>query len=311
MINDTPSLVELQRWMRWIFTNPQGPYKALSRAPSEDVRPDPAILYDGLVEDLSFPNGGVSCGRFQEPLPRLFGMIHEPGSDPLQRLSIYADAYFARLLESLASDFKTLHDVLGSQHFQRLAADYLLAHPSSSPQIGDLGQALPRFLENHPLTTSYPYITDLARLEWNVLRSLYSERLPAMDASILSSVPEPAWSRAKIVLDPTVRLLGTEWAVDLLWEDRFLPGPAGRKTLLRKRRRWLVLYRDDRWVQVRSVDGQQWFVLERFQEGATLERVCRDLAELFPEAEELPVQRWFGEWVRLGILKGVHLSSEE
>src|SRR5579864_9297536 len=83
-----PSLAELQRWMRWIITEPRGIQEALSNPWTLD----PAL-----------------AGRYKEP-ERQLEVIEEAA--PLSRhdrLDVYANAYFYRLLESLASDYKAVH----------------------------------------------------------------------------------------------------------------------------------------------------------------------------------------------------------
>lgn len=287
----SPSLPELQRWMRWLITDPRGPYRALSDPHALDHRPDGTCA--------QFENWAGSF-RSVEPLPRQFDAIADVR--PLARearVSIYADAYFIRLLESLGADFAAVRRAAGETAFRQLVADYLLRHPSTSPHVGDLGSLLPTFLRTHALAQTHPYLPDLAKLEWNVLRSIYSRRLPPLEVSRLRDIAEDAWPKAKLLLDPTVRLISTEWTVDRL---RAQKGSAHRH------RRWLIIYRDDVWVEVKSIDGPQWFALERLQENKTLEQVCQDLSDVFQqETEQLPIMEWFGGWIRDGIVKEILL----
>ena len=77
------NLAHLQSWLRWVITHPNGVRPALQNA-----------------------NG-------QEPQPRaLEAIVEAPPLDRLSRLDIYAEGYFARLVEVLTSDFETLHRVL-------------------------------------------------------------------------------------------------------------------------------------------------------------------------------------------------------
>lgn len=304
------NLAELQQWMRWVITHPAGPKKALQTPPSPRKPADPAMPLEVLNDVPANAFDVDAAPRFYEPQPRRWADVKGPSTrERLTRLSVYADAYFIRIMESLAADFPTLYGVLGPQLFPRLTADYLMRYPSSTANVNDIGHALARFLETHPFSAEFPYLADTAQLEWNVLRSLFAERLPAFDPSSLAHVPAEAWDTVTLVLDPTVRLLGTEWAVDLLWKDRFLPEPDGRRMLLRKNRRWLVLYRNDAWIQVLSVEGAEWFALERCQEGAPLGQLCHDLEELLPDAQPLPISEWMERWIRLGLLKGITRRS--
>ena len=274
--------------MRWVITDPRGPRAALDVAP--------------------LPEEWKNHSRLAEPLPRHLDAL--AGEIRVDRLGVYADAYFIRLADSLASDFKAVARALGTPDFRRLAADYLLAHPSDSAHIGDIGTRLPSFLETHAFSKSFPFLPDLAWLEWTAIRSLYKTRLPAPGIAAWSQVAEDAWPAARFVLDPTVHLLTTAWPVDQLWEERGHAEGESLAQLTDPARRRLVIYRDDAWIQIVSMDAAPFFALERIREGATLDQVCTALAEAFPdEADSLPIMQWFGEWVQRGIVKDVQFPK--
>ncbi len=63
-----------------------------------------------------------------------------------ERLSIYANAYYARLLECLGDCFPVLRGLLGGEVFDGFAFDYLQAHPSRSYTLTKLAESFPRFL---------------------------------------------------------------------------------------------------------------------------------------------------------------------
>jgi hypothetical protein len=64
-----------------------------------------------------------------------------------QRLEIYANAYYARLLECLRDGFPMLTQVLGAEVFDSFAFDYLQRYPSRSYTLNRLAESFPRFLE--------------------------------------------------------------------------------------------------------------------------------------------------------------------
>ena len=52
-----------------------------------------------------------------------------------ERIGIYADAYFYRLLECITEDFPATLAVLGADNFEALVKEYLLEHPPTEPSI--------------------------------------------------------------------------------------------------------------------------------------------------------------------------------
>jgi putative DNA-binding protein len=189
-----PSLVELQRWLRWILTDPRGVGAALS-------------LESGAVEDSWIE---------PEPLPRqLPAVVGTPLASNADRIGIYASGYFWRLFEALAADFPSVQQALGPEAFQGLVAEYLVKHPSRSPNLADLGSALPGFVHEHVLQSELPFLPDLASLEWSVHLALLS---PRARFSGLPTEERHDWGSLRLRLDPTVRLFTTEWAVAPFWE---------------------------------------------------------------------------------------------
>ena len=64
----------------------------------------------------------------------------------IERLHVYANAYFARLLEVLASEFPALVNALGDELFEDFAFGYLQQFPSPSYTLSDLSAKFPEYL---------------------------------------------------------------------------------------------------------------------------------------------------------------------
>src|SRR6185369_14303806 len=102
------------------------------------------------------------------------------------------------------------------------------------------------------------------------LESLYSPRLPDFDPAPLASASERDWAGARLILDPTVRLLDLRWPVDRLWQARALPEREGPRVLRRATATRLLIYRDDAWVQVARLGEAPWKVLRELARGRSL-----------------------------------------
>jgi Putative DNA-binding domain len=293
-----PSLVELQRWLRWILTDPRGVGAALS-------------MESGTVEDSWIE---------PEPLPRhLPAVVGTPLASNADRIGIYASGYFWRLFEALAADFPSVQQALGPEAFQGLVAEYLVKHPSRSPNLADLGSALPGFVHQHGLRSELPFLPDLASLEWNVHLALLS---PRARFSGLPTEEREDWGSLRLRLDPTVRLLTTEWAVAPFWRStRAGKSGSGRPSDVchrscglpqdswqtcvrpRRRRQWLLVYRDEIWVRIRALARHQWSALLRLQQGCPLGWVCEQLGDEAPRnASSDRIGDWFRDWMARGLI---------
>lgn len=271
--------------MRWIVTEPRGIHTALST---------PWTLDASLAD------------RYKEPARQL-EVIEEAAPLPKKdRLDVYANAYFYRLLESLAADFKTVHRVLGEEKFHDLVAHYLMRFPSNSPNIGDLGEAFPGFIKGYPLLQQFPFLHELATLERAIMECLFTHHLPALDVSSFQAKSEEEWASARFVLDPAVRLMSVQWPVDMLWKSREQPQPLELPNAPDLAPRHLLLYRDDNWVDVSTLEVLPWTALLMLQSGMPLGAVCETLSKQWNRPlEALPVKEWFSSWVATGLVRNI------
>ena len=275
MPSPAPPLADLQCWLRWVFTDPAGPSAALT--------------------------GKADGARGPEPRPRLINWISGGTASAEERLAVYSNAYFSRLLEMLESTFPATRRILGETGFRRLAADYLREHPSSSPLIEAAGEHFPGFVAGHEVCATHPFLPDLARLEWEILMALLTPRLPPLPQEKLASAGPQDWERARLTFDPTVRLLKSDWAVDTLWHARNKPENSSPQRLRRRQIQRLLIYRDESWVEMRILSEAEMQTVERLIAGTALSDACAALRG----AEASEVQGWFAAWTAAGIVKKI------
>jgi hypothetical protein len=262
-----PPLSELQGWLAAVWTTREGVDAALKSPAGEKAR-------------------------------RWISELRPPSAR--DRLAVYSDAYFLRLLESLGSEFPAVKRALGEDNFRKLIADYLSRHHSDSPNLSDLGSKLAEFSAAHALSKRFPYLGDLCRLEWEVLSALYTDRLPPLDPAVFSRLSPADWEKAALVFDPTLSLLEVSWPVDRLWAQRSSPAKAARCVWRTPRPGKLAVWRDDEWVRVESLEQEAFLTLESLMRGTSLPAAC---AASGAEADEL--KSWFAAWAKEGLIKGL------
>ncbi|MGE4000059.1 MAG: putative DNA-binding domain-containing protein [Planctomycetaceae bacterium] len=137
----------------------------------------------------------------------------------IERLQVYANAYYARLLECLREEFPALLHALGPETFDAFAFGYLQAYPSTSYTLANLGRSFPRYLhETRPVDTvsndgvpSWPdFLIDLATLERTyseVFDGPGAESTRTLPLEELTAIPMEQWPAARLVPVPCLRLL--------------------------------------------------------------------------------------------------------
>ena len=68
----------------------------------------------------------------------------------VDRLDVYANMYFFRMLDVLRDDYAKVVAVVGDDAFHNLVTDYLVACRPAHPSLREVGARLPGFLARHP-----------------------------------------------------------------------------------------------------------------------------------------------------------------
>jgi hypothetical protein len=232
---------------------------------------------------------------------------------PAERLAIYQHAYFARLVDCLGESFPVLRKTLGEELFTRFAAGYLEAHPSQSYTLAELGRAFPSYLEETRPTSDnasplWPeFLIDLARFE-SLLGEVFdapgAEQWPPLDASSLARLGGAELLRARMVLNPSLRIARFRFPVAQFWseaqsqeEPRAIPAAQPCDVAV-YRRRYVVRHR--------PLESDESQLLAALKAGNMLLDALASLASP-PTAAQL--ETWFSQWTRQGIVAGLQLAS--
>ncbi len=222
----------------------------------------------------------------------------------IQRLDIYANMYFFRLLGVLRDDYPNLAKLLGDDHFHNLVTDYLAACPSDNPSIRHVGGRLADFLAGHDFGRRFPGAADLARLEW--ARGLAFDAADAgeLAAGDLAAVPPERWGALRLALSPSFRIAALDTAAHALWqalergEERPVMEPAATEVLVW--RRGFSVYH-------RPAGREEAALLRRVQAGAPFGEICERLAASQGDGE--PAVRaafaLLSTWIEQGMLTGL------
>ena len=187
------------------------------------------------------------------------------------RLDVYRNAYYTRLEEALAHDFPALLAALGDHDFGRLMAEYLRAHPSTSPTLRDLGHALPLWLRAQGKAEH----ADLAALEWAVLNAFDAADVQLLDQASLEKLAPEDWETLRVRLHPSVTLLALNSNAVDVWQGKL----AGlfQTTLAPSGMNWLVVGRSAQGPVLVTITEIQHVVLACLQRGEMVATVCAEI----------------------------------
>lgn len=223
------------------------------------------------------------------------------GIDPLRRLGVYANAYLARINESIKESFPALANILGDTGLASLVERYMAQLLTPSRNLNYIGHELPGYLAGDPFSIELPFLSDLARLEWAVLACFHASALDPIDLRSHCDWDVAHWERARFGFQSGTQVIRSRWPIRQLRETRHLdrdeidldldPGDGESRVLV---------YRLDFDVITKPIDELEAHAFEGLEAGGTL----AEAMERFESAGAEPdrVSEIFAGWVFLGLV---------
>jgi len=246
---------------------------------------------------------------------RLAGLVRgDRGIPPAARLSVYANAYFARLHDCLREDFGALARALGPDAFHDLVKTYLMMHPPARPSLRHAGAHLSAHLSSPPFAEIFsrgcPYAADLARLEWAIADAFLAADAPVLARAELGAVAPACWSRLRFETAPSLRLLACDWPVQVV-RERFDREDAevawGAAPALAAAPTWLRVFRHGEQVRYRAITRPEHDALAAAMAGDSFAAICERLVATVGETQAAPqAAAWVSSWVADGLLARMH-----
>ena len=292
-MSEQRSLGKLQRWLQEVITNPDG---IAAGVESQTARQQIDI-------------GAANIEDVVEPSSRL-------GS--AERLAVYGNAYFARLVECLGEEFPATRYALGEETFESFAFGYVNDSPSSSYSLGFLGERFAQYLiDTRPDDVPKPgwpdFLIDLATLERTyaeVFDGPGPENLDTLKPEDLQAIPPERVSEIRFVPVPSLRLMEASFPVHeyvtAVRRDRSPEIPMPAETLLVITRREYVVRRG-------TVSRAEFQLLRAIIDGNSLGQAIELAAEAMPAGSDdefaANLSEWFQHWASAGWFLRVELPS--
>jgi hypothetical protein len=225
-------------------------------------------------------------------------------------LSIYANAYHARLREALEADHPVLAVYLGDELWAEFCSGYIKAHPSQVRSLRHFGLSVPGWLAANKPFSAHPLIAELARFEREMMDVFDSADAGRTDWTGMQALDAQAWPAMRLRFHPSVRLLPQATnAVDVwraLKDERVPPAACPASAPAR------LLWRDEeRITRFRPVESLELTAMHAcFVEAEDFAGMCDRLSqEVSPS--EVPAQAigFLRQWFDEGIIEALSIES--
>lgn len=284
----------VQQWFQAVVSHPGGLDEGLGSAEAQGLIP-------------------LGSGEFESVIRRSRNLSAR------ERLSIYANAYYARLLECLGECFPVVRRTLGEDVFNSFAFEYLQRYPSRSYTLDRLGESFPRFLEetrpDDPEANWPDFLIDLARLEWALAKVFDGpgvEGETLLQAEDLAAVPPDRFAGARLETVVCLRLLAFGHPVNAYYtavrhggEGEEVPIPGPEEEYVALTRRHFVVRRC-------PLTRPQYLLLQALQAGRPVGEAIAAAAEasdLDDETLASGLRTWFRAWVSEGFFLAIAVHT--
>jgi hypothetical protein len=287
-----PDLSTIQRWFQSVISHPQG-------------------ISSGIDTEEAQKLIAMKRSELEQVIRRSKNLTAE------ERLGIYANAYYARLLECLRESFPVLAKTLGHEVFDEFAFDYLQQYPSKSYTLNRLGDHFAKFLDDTRPDRTYAaaspqpdwpdFLIDLARLEWNIEKVFDgpgNEAKPILLAGDLQKLSAEQFGQSKLIPVVSLQLLEFKFPVNDYYtsarkakESSDCPPPPDA------RRQFLALTRRDFVVRRTELSEPQHALLAALKELQPVTQAisaAADYTDSTPEQFATQIGQWFQAWTAAG-----------
>ncbi len=223
-----------------------------------------------------------------------------------ERVEIYADSYFWRLIDIMAEEYPTTRHVIGVERFAELCRAYVTAHPSTSWTLCDLTCKFPAYLADEAEQVPHrEVVVDLARIERAMEDVFDAPARTPVTVDELLAIPQEHWPEARFEMIPALELIALDHPIDdyitAVCEERHLDLPQAQAA-------WMAVWRNDFRVWRKPLTEAEFTLLCALQSGGTLGQaleVCANLPDLDLQAFIGNLQDWFRQWTGEGFFSSV------
>ena len=191
------------------------------------------------------------------------------GLEPSARLRIYRRSCNEIQTGALRAAYPAVLALVGAAFFEQTARGYRHAHPSGSGNLQGFGADFADHLESLASLSGFPYLPDVARLEWRrQLSALTAEAEPTSPDVIAQQLLHPEVS-INLDLHPSVHTLDSRHPVLTIWRYATDSTPDGLQ--LTGAGEHVVLWREDGEVAMATPDAASFACIDALMRGRTLD----------------------------------------
>ncbi len=235
--------------------------------------------------------------------PAVLAAILEPPLEARDRLlGVYQNAYRQRLLGAIANGYPLLRALTGPERFQEIAASYIAANVSTSPDMSQYVAGLPGHLASATPWPAEPLLAEMARLEETIAAVFVSADDKRLQLADLGALPIEAWP--DLAFAPAAATCRLDFSTNAfaIWLALSRAEAAPDAAALAQAEH-IIAYRPEWVVQLRSMQPEEAMMWDEMVSGRPFGELCQSVAEHGGENGAAGrAAAYLGGWVGAGML---------
>lgn len=242
--------------------------------------------------------------------PTLPVLLHSQASEPGEvRLKVYSDGYLGRFHESLKEAYEAVRHLLGEGTFISAAEAYAREFPSQEYNLSLAGRHFPEFLKKWEGAQAFPFLPNLAELEWLIVRSFHAFDEEPAGLEQLQSIPEEQYEHLVLAFQHSVALKTSDWPLLDLWKARKTPVEE-IKIDITNRPQNILIFRRGEDVFCHLLETGPFVLLQQLLAGHCLGDALETAVERDASIEGR-VQELFAFWMQNGLIRRFTVQPEQ
>jgi hypothetical protein len=199
-----------------------------------------------------------------------------------ERFNCYRTSLLGRLSDALQAVYPVCSRLVGTEYFEALSTRYIKTHPSTSVNVHEYGAAWAEFLATFSPLQNYPYLPDVARLEWVWHRVFYAADEEPLDIVALTHLQPTAQTSLKFKLPAAAQLLSSDYPIQRIWQVNQLDYLGEPAVDLSEGGVRLLVWRQGYSLRMDVLSEAEWVWLSEIRVGVRFSSLCEQLATRYP-----------------------------
>ncbi|MDX5594706.1 DNA-binding domain-containing protein [Pseudovibrio sp. SPO723] len=207
------------------------------------------------------------------------GLVGRDGETSQRRFEVYRNNVLSSLSAALAANFPAIQRLLGEEYFKALAVEFVRQSPPTQPVLSEYGADLPEFVRSFPPLADYPYLGDVASLEWVWLKAYHGAELAVTAAEQLQEVTGERLNEVRFKVHPTASSVISQFPI---YEIFKVNRDGAAATPVAGGGQGVLVVRPGMHVVVEQVSPETLFLFEQLKQGVSLGAAAEAGLSQFP-----------------------------